>query len=81
MSHLGRPIEGEPIDKQMEASLLPIAKHLSSFLGCDVPVIDNYLNAPELIGKSSPNLVARNVRINKGEKSNLDSLAGNMRTM
>ena len=49
MSHLGRPIEGEPIDEQVEASLLPIAKHLSSLLGCDVPVIDNYLNAPELI--------------------------------
>ena len=76
MSHLGRPIEGEPIDKQMEASLLPIAKHLSSFLGCDVPVIDNYLNAPELIEQNpAQTLLLENVRINKGEKSNLDSLA------
>ena len=76
MSHLGRPIEGEPIDEQMEASLLPIAKHLSSLLGCDVPVIDNYLNAPELIEQNpAQTLLLENVRINKGEKSNLDSLA------
>ena len=76
MSHLGRPIEGEPIDEQMEASLLPIAKHLSSLLGCDVPVIDNYLNAPELIEQNpAQTLLLENVRINEGEKSNLDSLA------
>ena len=76
MSHLGRPIESEPIDEQMEASLLPIAKHLSSLLGCDVPVIDNYLNAPELIEQNpAQTLLLENVRINKGEKSNLDSLA------
>ncbi len=76
MSHLGRPIEGESIDVQMEASLLPIAKHLSSLLGCDVPVMDNYLNAPELIEQNpAQTLLLENVRINKGEKSNLDSLA------
>jgi phosphoglycerate kinase len=76
MSHLGRPIEGEPIDEQVEASLLPIAKHLSSLLGCDVPVIDNYLNAPELIEQNpAQTLLLENVRINEGEKSNLDSLA------
>ena len=76
MSHLGRPIEGEPIDEQVEASLLPIAKHLSSLLGCDVPVIDNYLNAPELIEQNpAKTLLLENVRVNKGEKSNLDSLA------
>jgi len=76
MSHLGRPIEGEPIDEQVEASLLPIAKHLSTLLGCDVPVIDNYLNAPELIEQNpAKTLLLENVRVNKGEKSNLDSLA------
>ena len=76
MSHLGRPIEGEPINEQVEASLLPIAKHLSSLLGCYVPVIDNYLNAPELIEQNpAQTLLLENVRINKGEKSNLDSLA------
>ena len=76
MSHLGRPIEGEPIDEQVEASLLPVAKHLSSLLGCDVPVIDNYLNAPELIEQNpAQTLLLENVRINEGEKSNLDSLA------
>ena len=76
MSHLGRPIEGEPIDEQMGASLLPIAKHLSTLLGCDVPLIDNYLNAPELIEQNPAQiLLLENVRINKGEKSNLQSLA------
>ena len=76
MSHLGRPIEGEAIDEQMGASLLPIAKHLSTLLGCDVPLIDNYLNAPELIEQNPAQiLLLENVRINKGEKSNLESLA------
>ena len=76
MSHLGRPIEGQPINEQVEASLLPIAKHLSSLLGCYVPVIDNYLNAPELIEQNpAQTLLLENVRINEGEKSNLDSLA------
>jgi len=76
MSHLGRPIEGEPINEQVGASLLPIAKHLSSLLGCYVPVIDNYLNAPELIEQNpAQTLLLENVRINEGEKSNLDSLA------
>ena len=76
MSHLGRPIEGEPIGEQMGASLLPIAKHLSRLLGCDVPLIDNYLNAPELIEHNPAQiLLLENVRINEGEKSNLDSLA------
>ena len=76
MSHLGRPIEGKPIDEQMGASLLPIAKHLSMLLDCDVPLIDNYLNTPELIEQNPAQiLLLENVRINKGEKSNLDSLA------
>ena len=76
MSHLGRPVEGEPIDKQMGASLLPIAKHLSTLLGCDVPLIDNYLNAPKLIEHNPAQvLLLENVRVNKGEKSNLESLA------
>ena len=76
MSHLGRPIEGKPIDEQMGASLLPIAKHLSVLLDCDVPLIDNYLNTPELIEQNPAQiLLLENVRINKGEKSNLDSLA------
>ena len=76
MSHLGRPIEGKPIEEQMEASLLPIAKHLSMLLDCDVPLIDNYLNAPELIEQNPARiLLLENVRINEGEKSNLDSLA------
>ena len=76
MSHLGRPIEGKPIDQQMEASLLPIAKHLSMLLDCDVPLIENYLNTPELIEQNPAQiLLLENVRINRGEKSNLDSLA------
>ena len=39
-------------------------------------MIDNYLNAPELIEQNpAQTLLLENVRINKGEKSNLDSLA------
>lgn len=76
MSHLGRPIEGKSIDEQIGASLLPIAKYLSMLLGCDVPLIENYLIAPELIQQNrSQILLLENVRSNEGEKSNLDSLA------
>ena len=39
-------------------------------------MIDNYLNAPELIEQNpAKTLLLENVRVNKGEKSNLDSLA------
>ena len=76
MSHLGRPTEGKPIFEQSDASLLPVAEHLSSLLGCNVPLIDEYLIFPESIPKSSAQvLLLENVRLNQGEKSNLDSLA------
>ncbi len=76
MSHLGRPTEGKPILEQRDASLLPVAEHLSSLLGCNVPLIDEYLIFPELITKSSAQvLLLENVRLNQGEKSNLGSLA------
>ena len=76
MSHLGRPTEGKPIFEQRDASLLPVAEHLSSLLGCNVPLIDEYLIFPELITKSPAQvLLLENVRLNQGEKSNLDSLA------
>ena len=41
-----------------------------------MPLIDEYLIFPELITKSSAQvLLLENVRLNQGEKSNLDSLA------
>ena len=76
MSHLGRPIEGKPINDQPDASLLPVAEHLSSLLSCNVPLIDKYLVSPELIKQNPAQiLLLENVRINQGENANLDSLA------
>ena len=76
MSHLGRPMEGKPINDQPNASLLPVAKHLSSLLSCNVPLIDEYLVSPELIKQNSAKiLLLENVRINQGENANLDGLA------
>ena len=76
MSHLGRPIEGKPINDQPDASLLPVAEHLSSLLSCNVPLIEKYLVSPELIKQNPAQiLLLENVRINQGENANLDSLA------
>ena len=76
MSHLGRPMEGKPINEQPDASLLPVAKHLSSVLSVNVPLINEYLISSEVIKQNPAKiLLLENVRINQGENANLDSLA------
>lgn len=71
MSHLGRPTEGEPAD---EFSLAPVAAHMGKLLDLPVELISDYLQqAPEL----APGSVAllENVRFNKGEKSDDETLS------
>ncbi len=71
MSHLGRPVEGQP---EAQFSLAPVARHLAKLLGQPVELITDYLgSAPEL----APGTVAllENVRFNAGEKSDDDALA------
>ena len=71
MSHLGRPTEGEYAD---EFSLRPVAEHLSGLLGKEVKLVANYLEqAPEL--SDGDVVLLENVRFNKGEKKNDETLA------
>jgi len=73
MSHLGRPTEGEFDDAY---SLAPVANHLSSLLGKEVPLIKDWLNGVELENGSVA--LCENVRFNLGEKKNDDALAKQM---
>ncbi len=69
MSHLGRPIEGT-MDSQY--SLAPVADHLGSLLGRDVPLVSNWRQANQAPGGVS---LLENVRFNSGEKANDHQLA------
>jgi len=71
MSHLGRPTEGEPAD---EFSLQPVADHLSGLLGKEVRLIKDYLENPPQLADGEV-VILENVRFNKGEKANDETLA------
>lgn len=73
MSHLGRPTEGEFDDAY---SLAPVANHLSSLLGKEVPLVKDWLNGVEL--ENGAVALCENVRFNPGEKKNDDTLAKQM---
>ncbi len=71
MSHLGRPTEGEPAE---EFSLKPVADYLSEALGQEVALVKDYLeHAPEL--EAGQVVLLENVRFNKGEKANDETLS------
>lgn len=70
MSHLGRPEEGVYSD---EASLRPVAEHLSKLLGQEVRLIRDYLDGVEVADGEV--VLFENVRFNAGEKKNSDELA------
>ena len=71
MSHLGRPTEGEYAD---EFSLRPVAEHMSGLLGKEVKLVGDYLQQmPEL--NDGDVVLLENVRFNKGEKKNDESLS------
>ncbi len=76
MSHLGRPTEGASSQENSAYSLRPIAEHLSQSL--DLPVLfkTDWLNGVEV----SPGEVVllENVRFNKGEKVDDDTLSQKM---
>jgi phosphoglycerate kinase len=69
-SHLGRPTEGafKPAD-----SLAPVAKRLGELLGCDVPLVSNWVDGVTV----APGQVVllENCRVNVGEKKNAPELA------
>ncbi|KZY61335.1 phosphoglycerate kinase, partial [Oleiphilus sp. HI0066] len=70
MSHLGRPTEGEYAE---EFSLKPVANHLSSLLGKDVPLLKT-LEVPSDI-QDGDVVLFENVRFNKGEKKDEETLS------
>ena len=70
MSHLGRPVEGEP---DSAFSLQPVAAHLGGLLGCEVPVISDWRDGVDVASGSVALL--ENVRFNPGEKQNDEALA------
>ena len=71
MSHLGRPTEGEPAE---EFSLKPVADYLTEALGKEVRLIKDYLDNPPQL-EDGEVVILENVRFNKGEKANDETLA------
>lgn len=73
LSHLGRPVEGEPDD---QFSLLPVANRLSELLDMPVRLESDWLDGVELsVGEV---VLCENVRFNQGEKKNDEALARRM---
>ena len=70
MSHLGRPTEGEPAD---EFSLAPVVDYLNDALDISVRLEKDYLNGVDV--KPGECVILENVRFNKGEKKDDETLA------
>ncbi|MEN8719403.1 MAG: phosphoglycerate kinase, partial [Oceanococcaceae bacterium] len=70
MSHLGRPKEGQ-FDPAL--SLAPVARHMGQLLRCDIPLVTDWQDGLNL----APGQVVmlENVRFNRGEKKDDESLA------
>tara|TARA_R110001599_G_scaffold17243_14_gene69270 strand:+ start:14522 stop:15685 length:1164 start_codon:yes stop_codon:yes gene_type:complete len=73
MSHLGRPTEGQYEDVY---SLQPVATHLASLLGQDVPLVKDWLDGVEV--ESGQLVLVENVRFNLGEANDDDALSRKM---
>ncbi len=76
MSHLGRPTEGEYAE---EYSLKPVADHLAHLLGKEVRLVKDWLNGVEIA--EGEVVVCENVRFNKGEGENDETLSKQMATL
>jgi phosphoglycerate kinase len=76
MSHLGRPEEGVPIDRQPQFSLEPVAERLSELLGRNVPLVTDWLDGGEW--ERQDIVLLENVRALSGEKSDNMDLAEKM---
>lgn len=70
LSHLGRPVEGEYSE---ENSLAPVARRLGELLGKNVPLVKDYLDGGLSLEEGDVAL-CENVRFNKGEKKDDESL-------
>lgn len=74
MSHLGRPTEGVYDEA---SSLAPVARHLGSLLGRDVPLIKEWLEGDFDVADGDVVLL-ENVRFNVGEKKDDEALSKKM---
>ena len=72
MSHLGRPTEGL-YDEQY--SLAPVAAYMGNLLGRNIPLVKDWV---EGVDADADLILLENVRFNKGEGKNEDSLAKQM---
>jgi phosphoglycerate kinase len=75
MSHLGRPVEGDP---DASFSLAPVAACLSQLLGKQVTLTQDWEHAAPAPGEI---LLLENVRFNAGEKANDPALAKRYATL
>ena len=75
-SHLGRPDEGESAMTQPEFSLAPVAAHLATLLGREVPLVSNWIDGVEVAPGEL--VLLENVRWNPGEKRDDEALARRM---
>ncbi len=73
MSHLGRPKEGEYDEN---ASLAPVAAHLSTLLGREVPLVRDWLDGVDVAPGQL--VLLENVRFNAGEGKNDQALSKRM---
>jgi len=74
MSHLGRP---EPGQFDPAASLAPVAARLGELLGCEVPVVREWLDG-EVAPEPGAIVMCENVRFNTGETEDDESLSRRM---
>jgi phosphoglycerate kinase len=73
MSHLGRPTEGNPDPKY---SLRPVAAHLGSLLGREVPLVEHWLDGVTV--EPGRVVMCENVRFNVGETADDEALGRRM---
>jgi phosphoglycerate kinase len=73
MSHLGRPVEGEP---DPAFSLQPVATHLTQLLGIEVPLRKNWIDG--VVVEPGQVVLLENVRFLAGEKACDEDLSRRM---
>ena len=73
VSHLGRPVEGQPAD---EFSLQPVADRLATLLECEVPLVKNWIDGVDV--EPGNVVLLENVRFLEGEKACDKSLSRKM---
>lgn len=76
MSHLGRPVEGQPAP---EFSLQPVADRLAELLGCEVRLVCDWIDGVSV--NPGEIVLLENVRFLEGEKACTDDLAKRMASL